>query len=135
MAGSEIAELVTAATPYLTAAVGAYGTAVLVRVRDDAAGATVGVGRRFLQRVFGRKRDGEPLPQPLALLAADPGDPDALGAVRLAIGQALAADAAMLDEVRRILASAPRSSVTQHIQAGRDAYVAGRDMTTNRPAD
>ena len=135
MAGSEIAELVTTATPYLTAAAGAYGTAVLVRVRDDAADATVGVGRRLLQRVFGRKRDGERLPPPLALLAADPGDPDALGAVRLAIRQALAADAAMLDEVKQILASAPGSSVTQHIQAGRDAYVAGRDMTINRRVD
>jgi hypothetical protein len=135
MAGNEIAELVTTATPYVTAAAGAYGAAVLAKVRDDAADATAGVGRRFLQRVFGRKRDGEPLPVPLALLAADPADSDALGAVRLAIRQALAADAAMLDEVRQILASAPRSSVTQHVRAGRDAYVSGRDMTISRPAD
>jgi hypothetical protein len=134
MPGSEIAELVTAATPLVTAAVGAYGAAVLSKVRDDAADATVGAGRRVLQRVFGRRRDGDPLPQPLALLAADPGDPDALGAVRLAIRQALLADAAMLDEVKQILAPAPGTPVTQHIHAGRDAYVAGRDMTINRPA-
>jgi hypothetical protein len=40
MAGNEIAELVTTATPYVTAAVGAYGGAVLAKVRDDAADAT-----------------------------------------------------------------------------------------------
>jgi hypothetical protein len=133
MPGSEIAELVTTATPLVSAAVGAYGTAVLAKVRDDAADATVGAGRRVLQRVFGRRRDGDPLPQPLAVLAADPGDPDALGAVRLAIRQALLADAAMLEEVKQILASAPGTPVTQHIRAGRDAYVSGRDMTINRP--
>jgi hypothetical protein len=46
MPGSEIAELVTTATPFVTAAAGAYGTAVLSKVRDDAADATVGAGRR-----------------------------------------------------------------------------------------
>jgi len=135
MAANEIATLVTEATPYVTAAVGAYGGAVLAKVRDDAADATVGAGRRVLQRVFGRKRDGEPLPAPLAAVVVHPGDDDALGMLRYAIRQALEADAAMLAEVRQILADAPGSTVTQHISAGRDAYVAGRDMTINRPAD
>jgi hypothetical protein len=40
----------------------------------------------------------------------------------------------MLDEVKQILASAPGTPVTQHVRAGRDAYVAGRDMTIDRPA-
>ena len=60
MAG-EIATLVTDATPYVTAALGAYGGAVLTKVQDDAADATVGIGRRLLQRVFGSRATDEPL--------------------------------------------------------------------------
>jgi hypothetical protein len=55
------------------------------------------------------------------------GDGDALGAVRLAIRQALAADLALQAEVQAILATAP--GITQQIHAGRDAYTAGRDQT------
>jgi hypothetical protein len=133
MAANEIVALVTDATPYMTAAVGAYGGAVLAKVRDDAADATVGAGRKVLQRVFGRRRDGEPLPAPLAAVVADPGDNDALGMLRYAIRQALEADTAMLAEVREILAAVPSATVTQHVTAGRDAYVSGRDMHINRP--
>jgi hypothetical protein len=134
MAG-EIAVLVADATPYVTAAVGAYGGAVLVKVRDDAADATIGIGRRLLQRVFGRQAEDEPLPAPLAALAADPGDADALGMVRWAMRQELEADTAMLEEVRSILASAQGVIAKQNVRAGRDAYVAGRDMTINRPGE
>jgi hypothetical protein len=132
MPGSEIATVVTEATPFVTAAVGAYGGAVLTKARDKMADATIGAGVRILQRVFGHRKADEPIPEPLAVLAGDPEDPDALGAVRLAIRAALAADEAMLAEVRSILAEAPRSSVTQHIHAGRDAYTAGRDMTIHQ---
>jgi hypothetical protein len=132
MAG-EVSTLVADATPYVTAAVGAYGGAVLAKVRDDAADATVGVGRRLLQRVFGHETAEEPLPEPLAALAADPGDADALGMMRWAMRQALEADAAMLEEVKSMLASAQGVIVKQNVRAGRDAYVAGRDMTVNRP--
>jgi len=130
MAG-EVAVLVADATPYLTAAVGAYGGAVLAKVRDDAADATVGVGRRLLQRVFGHREEGEPLPAPLAALAADPADADAAAVVRWAMRQALEADAAMLEEVKTMLASAQGAGAKQNVRAGRDAYVAGRDMTIN----
>jgi hypothetical protein len=131
----EVATLVADATPYMTAAVGAYGAAVLAKVRDDAADATVGLGRRLLQRVFGHHGEDEPLPEPLAELVAYPDDTDALGALRLAIRRQLESDAAMLADVRTLLASAPAATVTQHVRAGRDAYVAGRDMQINRPAE
>jgi hypothetical protein len=134
MAG-EVATLVADATPYVTAAVGAYGGAVLSKVRDDAADATVGLGRRLLQRVFGRRAEGEPLPAPLAALAADPGDADALGLVRWTMRQALETDATMLQEVRSMLAVGHSVNVRQNVHAGRDAYVAGRDMTINRPGE
>jgi len=131
MAG-EIATLVADAAPYVTAAVSAYGGAVLAKVQDDAADATVGAGRRLLQRIFGRRAAEEPLPAELAALAADPADGDALGMVRWAMRQALEADAAMLEEVKSIVTSAQGAVVTQKVHAGRDAYVAGRDMTINR---
>lgn len=134
MAG-EVATLVADATPYVTAAVGAYGGAVLAKVRDTAADATVGVGRRLLQRVFGHRAEDEPLPEPLAALAADPNDADALGMLRWTMRQALEADAVMLEEVKTMLASAQRVIVKQNVRAGRDAYVAGRDMTINRPGE
>jgi hypothetical protein len=125
--GGEVASLAAEMTPYVSAAVGAYGGAVLAKVRDEAADATVGFGRRLLQRVFGSRGPDEPLPESLAALAADPDDDDALAAVRLAIRRALADDPDLEAEVRSMLASAP--SVTQQVRAGRDAYTAGRDQT------
>ncbi len=114
-------------TPYISAAVGAYGGAVLARVRDEAADATVGLGRRLLLRVFGSCDPGEPLPGPLEDLAADPDDEDAVSAVRLAVRKALAADPVLLSDVRALLEGA--GNVSQRVRAGRDAYIAGRDQT------
>jgi hypothetical protein len=121
-----VASLAAEMTPYVAAAVGAYGGAVLAKVQDEAADATVGLGRRLLQRVFGTRGDGEPLPAPLADLAADPGDADALAAVRLLVRKALAADPGLAGEVGSMLAGAP--GVAQQVHAGRDAYTAGRDQ-------
>jgi hypothetical protein len=124
--GGEVASLAEM-TPYVSAAVRAYGGAVLAKARDEAADATVGLGRRLLQRIFGARGENEPLPGPLSALAADPEDGDALAAVRLAIRQALADDPDLQAEVRSMLASAP--GLTQQVRAGRDAYTAGRDQT------
>lgn len=135
MATEEIAALVTDTTPYLTAALTAYGTAVLTKVRDDAADATVGVGRRLLQRVFGRRKEGEPLPIQLAEVVNAPSDTDALGALRLAIRRELEADAKMLADVREILAPGQSTVHAPTIYSGRDTYYSARDMTINRPTD
>jgi tetratricopeptide (TPR) repeat protein len=123
----DAASLAADMTPYLSAAVGAYGGAVLAKVRDEAADATVGLGRRLLLRVFGPRAAEEPLPGPLADLAADPDDEDALAAVRLAVRQVLAADPVLAGEVRSMLAGAP--VVTQRVRARRDAYTAGGNQT------
>lgn len=45
------------------------------------------------------------------------------------------ADPAMLEEAKSMLASAHGVIVNQNVRAGRDAYVAGRDMTINRPGE
>jgi hypothetical protein len=124
---TDVASLAAELTPYLSTALGAYGTAVLARAEGEAADATVSLGHRLLKRIFGTRDGGEPLPEPLADLAADPGDSDALVAVRLAVRKALAADPGLAAEVRSMLAGAP--PVGQQISAGRDAYTAGRDQT------
>ena len=83
--GGDIASLAAEMTPYVSAAVSAYGGAVLAKARDDAADATVSLGRRLLQKVFGHRDESAPLPGPLADLVAVPQDSDALAACRLAI--------------------------------------------------
>jgi hypothetical protein len=129
------AELVAEAVPYVSAAVSAYGGAVLAKARDDVGDASVEVGRRILQRVFGQRRDGEPLPDFLAWLVADPGDADVVAQLRLVIRRALADDPVMRDEVNRTLGSAPAAPVNQRAHAGRDGYTAGRDMTIHQRND
>jgi hypothetical protein len=126
--GGDVATVAAEMTPYISAAVGAYGGAVLARVRDEAADATVGLGRRLLQRVFGQRDVTEPLPEPLANLAMDPRDADALAACRMAVRKALAADPVLMAEVRSMLAAAANAGVAQRVEAGRDAYTAGRDQ-------
>jgi hypothetical protein len=120
-------------TPYAAAALSAYGAAVLAKAKDDLADATVGAGRRVLQRIFGRRKDGEELPVVLAEVIENPGDEDYLGALRLAIRKALESDDGLQARVREIIGTAaPVVTVTQHVSADRDAYVAGRDMTITR---
>ena len=125
--GGDVAAVAAEMSPYISAAVGAYGGAVLAKMRDDAADATVGLGRRLLQKIFGHRAEGEPLPAVLDDLVADPGDGDALAACRLEIRKALAADPVLEAEVRAMLAGA--GGVVQQVRAGRDAYTAGRDQT------
>jgi dienelactone hydrolase len=123
--GGDVATLVAEMTPYISAAVGAYGGAVLAKARDEAADATVSLGRRLLQKIFGHKDEAAPLPEPLADLVADPRDGDALASCRLAIRKALSADPSLEAEIRSMLGS---GEVTQQVHAGRDAYTAGRDQ-------
>jgi hypothetical protein len=100
--GGEIVEIVNEAWPFVSAAVGGYGAAVLKASEDSAAEATVSWGRRMLQRAFGR---GQP-PEALAALAADPGDPDLQAALRVALRKVLAADEMLAGQVRDMLAEA-----------------------------
>jgi len=125
--GGDVASLAAEMTPYISAAAAAYGGAVLARARDDAADATVGLGRRLLQRVFGARGEAEPLPEPLGDLVADPQDDDALAALRLLVRKTLAADPVLEMEVRSMLVGAP--GVAMRVRAGRDAYLAGHDQT------
>jgi hypothetical protein len=133
MAG-DIASIAAEVTP--AAAAAAYGTAVLAKAKDDPADITISAGRRALQRIFGRRPEGDELPVVLAEVIENPGDEDYLSALRLAIRKALqAGDAQLLADVLEIISAAkPNVTVTQTISAGLDAYAAGRDMTINRNA-
>jgi hypothetical protein len=132
MTANDVAALVTDATPYVTVAAGAYGSAVLAKTRDKAADATVGVGVRILQRVFGHKKAVDPLPEPLADVVAHPGDEEFLVALKVAIRKALERDAVMLAEVRAMIPGASGTVVTQHVRVGRDAYTSAGDMTIHQ---
>ena len=98
----ELATLASDISPYVTAAIGAYGAAVLSTARDQAADATVGLGRRLLQRIFGQ-RTPEQAPSAVAELAESPDDLDLQAALRVAVRHALAADPELVADLRQLL--------------------------------
>lgn len=133
---AEVTALAAAVMPYAAAALGAYGAAVLTKAEDDLPDATIAAGRRILQRIFGRRKDGEELPAVLAEVIDNPGDADYVGALMMAIRKALVNDAQLLTVVREIISIVgPTVTVTQNVKAGRDTYVAGRDMNIGRSID
>jgi hypothetical protein len=154
----EVATLVKDVTPSLIAALKSYRGAVLDKVNDDSADATVSLGRRLLQKIFGHKKQGE-LPTVLAEVIDDPDDEDYQGALRAVIRKALENDAQLLAEVREIVKAAgttvtvgPQTATADHgsiaqnsvaggnvfapiVSAGRDANVASGDQTIYRTGD
>lgn len=133
-ASGEVATLAAEVVPYASAAAAAYGGAVLAKVRDDTADATVGLWRRLLQRIFATRAGDEPLPEPVADVVADPAGEDALAALRLAVRKALAADAGLQGEVRAMLFQAGAvisGDVTNTISGGTQhgPVLQGRDFT------
>jgi hypothetical protein len=128
--------LATEIVPVAITAIGMYGQAVLAKAWDDVADVTVKAGMRVLQRVFGFKKEGDALPGVLADVVAHPDDSDVVAQLRLTIRRALEVDPVLAREVAAIMAeAAPAGSVSQRVTAGRDAYVAGRDMTITRRPD
>jgi hypothetical protein len=121
--GGDVAQVVSEATPYVVAAASAYGGAVLAKVQQEAADATVGVGRRLAQKIFGVRGEDEPIPEALADVIDDPADPDNVAALRKAIRKLLSADEELAAEVAaevagvRIGASGERS-VAAHTISG-----------------
>lgn len=100
---AELAQLAADVTPYVTAAAGAYGGAVLTKAKDEAAGATVALGRRLARRIFGAHEPSDEMPEALADVIADPEDPDNQAALRKAIRKALTDDEALATEVRAMV--------------------------------
>ena len=119
----ELAPLAADVMPYVSAAVSAYGAAVLVKVRDDAADATVSLGRRILQRIFGWSSHSEPLPDSLQEVVAYPNDPDALAVLQLEIRKALAADAELREDIEGML-----PNISAPVTASGERSIAGRNI-------
>lgn len=87
-------------TPYITAAVGAYGAAVLTRAEEQAAEATVSFGQRVLRRLVRRGgTEQQAVTGAVTELAGAPDDADLQAALRLAIRRALLADPQLLAEI------------------------------------
>ncbi|WP_433205906.1 hypothetical protein ACQP00_38615 [Dactylosporangium sp. CS-047395] len=110
--------------PYLSAAAGAYGAAVVQRVSDETADATadaaVGLGRRLLRRLFGSSR-GEQVRAAVVDLATNPADEGLADVMRAQVRAALTTDPKLLAEVARLVARpAPNVTVTgsQGVQIG-----------------
>ncbi|MFD8464887.1 hypothetical protein ACFV10_07160 [Streptomyces cyaneofuscatus] len=139
---AEIVQLVEQASPYLTAAVGAYGAAVLTRAEDAAADATVTLGQRILGAVWRRRdEEGQAELERVVDEAADEQDESYTVAVlgRL-LRRALQDDAELRAELSALLpvpgggsititASGERSIAAQHIG---NAYT-GDGHATPRP--
>ncbi|AEV85729.1 hypothetical protein ACWT_4707 [Actinoplanes sp. SE50] len=105
----DLNELSTSVLPYVSAVAGAYGSAVLDKVKDaaaeDGADATVSWGRKLLSRLFAGKR-GEKVSDAVRELAADPADEASLALVRAQILKALTEEPSLATEVRELLQAA-----------------------------
>lgn len=109
---TEIAELLTQAGPFLTGALGAYGTAVLTRAEDAAADATANTGRRLLQRVWRRGDAAERAELEEAVADAETDLASATAALRLHLRAALREDAELRHEITDLIAGQVASAIT-----------------------
>ncbi|MGV9382075.1 hypothetical protein ACWDRB_40125 [Nonomuraea sp. NPDC003707] len=103
---ADLSELVAQVSPYVVAAVNTYGAAVLARANDEAADATVGWGRRILQRIFGTAESEADAPEAVRDLATDPENADLQAALRVQIGKALRVDEELVSAVQALVAQA-----------------------------
>jgi hypothetical protein len=117
---AEIAELANAVVPYVSAAAGAYGSAVLTKLQEQSADATVRTGGSLLRRLLRREQSAPALEAAVLDLAEDVDDPDRQGALRLQVRKLLTEDEELRTEVAGLLkaaepavtASGPRSVAT-----------------------
>ena len=120
---NEVVEIVDQAGPYLIAALGAYGSAVLNRAEDAAVDATANLGHRILQTVWRSRagRGASELETVVREAADEPEGPDAMAALRQQIRRALREDAQLREELTQLL---PRDSVTSVSASGTRAVAA-----------
>lgn len=115
-------DVVAESVAAVVAAIGKYGSSVLTRAEDGAAGATVSLGQRLIQKIFHRPGSHDAVGAAVADVAAAPGDQDAVGALRLQLKKALAADPALAGELAEMIRTAgvtvnsegDRANIAQH---------------------
>ncbi|GJF29885.1 hypothetical protein KNE206_25850 [Kitasatospora sp. NE20-6] len=126
---TEIVQLVEQASPYLTAAVSAYGGAVLARAEDAAADATANLGRRILRTVWHRQPASVQTALEIAIQdAAEDNGPDAAATLRQQIKRALRENPELLREITALLPQSAPESVT--ITAAGTRAVAAHTIVT-----
>lgn len=113
---NDVEVLVGQVVPAIGSAVAAYGAGVLTRAEDEAAGATVRLGQRLLARILHRAADKASVETAVRDLAVEPGDADALGALRLQIRKVVAGDAGLVSELASLL-SARAEATGEHATA------------------
>ncbi|WP_433366798.1 hypothetical protein ACQPZX_38430 [Actinoplanes sp. CA-142083] len=136
----DVAQTAAAVMPYVTAVAGAYGARTLEKLRDEAldqaSDATVGLGRRILNRILGRDESRGAIEEALTEAVDAPEDEDTAAALRLQIRKAFKADPSLAAEVAEMLQSGSTGGVTAdghgmavggnaHIQASHGAVAAG----------
>ncbi|MER6531956.1 hypothetical protein [Streptomyces sp. NPDC001508] len=127
MVSGEIVQWVQQAGPAVTAAVGAYGAAVLTRTQDPAADATVSLGQRILQAVWRRGNEaGRAELERVVDEAADEQDDSYTAAVlgRL-LKRALQDDPELRDELTALL-PAPAAGTVNITASGERSIAAQR---------
>lgn len=105
-------DLAATVVPYVTAVAGAYGAAVVAKIRDTAADGTADaaaqLGRRLLARVL--RRSEEPATRrvidAVQEIAEHPTDPDAVAALRLQLRRAFTADPQLAADITDMLREA-----------------------------
>ncbi len=118
---AEIAELANAVVPYVSAAAGAYGNAVLTKLQEQSADATVRTGGSLLRRLLRQEQTTPALEAAVLDLAEDVDDPDRQGALRLQIRKLLTEDEELRTEIAGLLevaAPAVTASGTRSVATG-----------------
>ncbi|MFF5231611.1 hypothetical protein [Dactylosporangium sp. NPDC000521] len=119
----DVGEVTSAVVPFVSAAVGAYGTAVVQRVVDQAGDATaeagIGVGRRVLRRLF-RSGRGQQIEEAVTDLGSAPDDETLADLVRAQVRAALGGDPELAAEIAAMLPARPGVTITNSrgVQAG-----------------
>ncbi|WP_329220580.1 hypothetical protein OG352_27650 [Streptomyces sp. NBC_01485] len=109
---SEVEVVVGQVVPVISAAVVAYGAAVLTRAQEAAADATATLGRRFWA-ILRSAPQSEPLESAVTDLAAAGGDdPDAVAALRLQVRKILERNPELVTELAGILPPAAQAGAT-----------------------
>ncbi|MDH6119332.1 hypothetical protein [Kitasatospora sp. GAS204B] len=117
---AELVQLVEQAGPYVSAAVTAYGAAVLTRAQDAAVDATANLGQRILQTVWQRRQrsDQAALTVSVAEAAAEPENPEAAADLRRQIERALREDDRLREDVAAMLPPTPQVVITASGERG-----------------
>ncbi|MFI7125762.1 hypothetical protein ACIBQ1_08710 [Nonomuraea sp. NPDC050153] len=97
--------------PYITAAIGAYGGAVLTRTQDLAADESVNLGRRLLRRFMNREESRDRIESAVQDVVETPEDEDIVAALRGQLKRALAADPELVKDVTELLRTAPAGAI------------------------